>query len=63
MPFEGDYQEFRNTLHHELVHAMIPDMVYGGRIQNIVRSRTQLSIPLWANEGLAEFLSQIGHRS
>ena len=57
MPFEGDYQEFRNTLHHELVHAMINDMVYGGRIQNIVRSRTQLSIPLWANEGLAEFLS------
>ena len=44
-------------LHHELVHAMINDMVYGGRIQNIVRSRTQLSIPLWANEGLAEFLS------
>ena len=57
MPFEGDYQQFKHTLHHELVHAMINDMVYGGRIQNIVRSRTQLSIPLWANEGLAEFLS------
>ena len=36
---------------------MLNDMVYGGTAQNMVASRTRVRIPLWANEGLAEFLS------
>ena len=56
-PFEGNYEQFRHVIHHELVHAMINDMVYGGRMQNVVSSRTKIRVPIWSNEGLAEYLS------
>jgi len=56
-PFEGNYDQFRHVIHHELVHAMINDMVYGGNMQSIISNKTRLRIPLWVNEGLAEFLS------
>ena len=56
-PFEGNYEQFRHVIHHELVHALINDMVYGGRMQNVVSSRTKIRVPIWANEGLAEYLS------
>ena len=56
-PFEGNYEQFRHVIHHELVHAMINDMVYGGRMQNVVSSRTRIRVPIWSNEGLAEYLS------
>jgi Tol biopolymer transport system component len=57
IPFEGDYKGFRHVIHHELVHAMINDLIYGGRMQNVVSNRIQLTLPLWVNEGLAEYLS------
>ena len=57
LPFEGDYAAFRHVLHHELVHAMINDLIYGGRMQNVVSNRIQLVLPLWVNEGLSEYLS------
>ncbi|MBT6391131.1 MAG: biopolymer transporter Tol, partial [Candidatus Marinimicrobia bacterium] len=57
LPFEGDYAAFRHVIHHELVHAMINDLVYGGRMQNVIAGGMNLRIPLWANEGLAEYLS------
>lgn len=57
IPFEGSYEQFRHVIHHELVHAMINDMIYGGSAQSIVSNRIQLAIPLWMNEGLAEYLS------
>ena len=56
-PFEGNYEQFRHVIHHELVHAIINDMVYGGRMQNVISSRTKIRVPLWSNEGLAEYLS------
>ncbi|MFQ6604923.1 MAG: peptidase MA family metallohydrolase [Fidelibacterota bacterium] len=58
LPFEGNYEQFRHVIHHELVHAIINDMVYGGSIQSIISGRQRLQIPLWANEGLAEYLSE-----
>lgn len=57
LPFEGSYSQFRHVIHHELVHAMINDLIYGGSVQSIISGRQRLRIPLWANEGLAEFLS------
>ncbi len=57
MPFRGDYSEFRHVLHHELVHAVVNDMFYGGSVQSIISNNIQLQIPLWFNEGLAEFAS------
>ena len=56
-PFEGNYEQFRHVIHHELVHAVVNDMVYGGRMQNIISSRAKIRVPLWSNEGLAEYLS------
>ncbi len=56
-PFSGDYEQFRHVIHHELVHALINDMVYGGSMQHVVSSRTRIRVPIWSNEGLAEFLS------
>lgn len=57
LPFEGDYKQFRHVIHHELVHALLNDMIYDGTIQSIIAGRVKLQIPLWANEGLAEYLS------
>ena len=56
-PFEGNYEQFRHVIHHELVHALINDMVYGGSMQHVISSRTKIRVPIWSNEGLAEYLS------
>ena len=55
--FRNNWDDFRQTLHHELVHAVINDMFYGGSIQSIIQNNIQLNIPLWFNEGMAEFSS------
>ncbi|MCH8494089.1 MAG: hypothetical protein LAT57_00470 [Balneolales bacterium] len=55
MPFQGNYSDFRRILHHELVHAVINDMYYGGTIQSIIQNNIQLVFPLWFEEGLAEY--------
>jgi len=55
LPFEGDWEKFRHVIHHELVHAYLNEMFYAGSIQIALLSQT--SIPLWMNEGLAEFES------
>lgn len=55
LPFEGDYGKFRHVIHHELVHAVINDMFYGGSIQSVISNNITLQLPLWFNEGLAEY--------
>ena len=55
VPFEGDYAKFRHVIHHELVHAVINDMFYGGSIQSVIANNITLQLPLWFNEGLAEY--------
>lgn len=55
LPFEGDYKKFRHVIHHELVHGVINDMFYGGSIQSIIANNITLQLPLWMNEGLAEY--------
>jgi Tol biopolymer transport system component len=55
VPFDGDYNDFRRTLHHELVHAVFNDMFYGGSVQSIIQNNIQLVFPLWFEEGLAEY--------
>lgn len=56
-PFMGDYADFRRTIQHELLHAYINDIYYGGSVQSIVQNNIQLSFPLWFEEGLAEYLA------
>jgi Tol biopolymer transport system component len=54
IPFMADYNDFRRVLHHELVHAIINDMYYGGNI-SILLSEGRRIFPLWFEEGLAEY--------
>lgn len=55
IPFEGNYRQFRHVIHHELVHAVMNDMFYGGSIQSIISNNIRLQLPLWISEGFAEY--------
>ncbi|MCE1164926.1 MAG: DPP IV N-terminal domain-containing protein [Bacteroidetes bacterium] len=57
VPFEGNYEQFRHVINHELTHGFLNDMFYGGSIQNIISKNITLNIPLWFNEGMAEVQS------
>ncbi len=57
VPFEGSYEQFRHVIHHELVHAVMNDLLYGGSIQSLLRNEVTPP-PLWFSEGLAEFESE-----
>ncbi len=57
VPFEGNYSQLRHVIHHELVHAVINDMFYGGTIQSLISSRAPVQLPMWMNEGIAEYSS------
>jgi Tol biopolymer transport system component len=55
--FMGSYKEFRHLIHHELTHAVINDMFYGGSFQNIISNNITVNLPQWFNEGMAEYQS------
>jgi Tol biopolymer transport system component len=55
--FMGSYKMFRHLIHHELTHAVMNDMYYGGSVQNIISNNISLNLPLWFNEGMAEYQS------
>jgi Tol biopolymer transport system component len=57
IPFDASNREFKHVIHHELVHAFINDSVYGGSLKNMVANSIRVQIPMWMNEGLAEYLS------
>jgi Tol biopolymer transport system component len=54
IPYEGSYSQFRHVIHHELVHAVMNDMLYGGSVQSLVTGQV-VQVPLWFSEGLAEY--------
>ena len=56
IPFDGSLIDLKHVLHHELVHLFINDKIYGGSVKNKIYSNVK-SIPLWMNEGLAEYLA------
>ncbi len=57
VPFEGSYDDFRHVVRHELVHAVMNDMIYGGNVQSIISGRVRYSIPTWMSEGISEYLA------
>ncbi|HDR05348.1 MAG TPA: hypothetical protein ENN84_08920, partial [Candidatus Marinimicrobia bacterium] len=57
VPFDGSYRDLRHVLHHELVHAVMNDMYYGGNIQSLVSGTVTLKIPGWLAEGTCEYES------
>ncbi|MBS1911013.1 MAG: PD40 domain-containing protein [Bacteroidetes bacterium] len=61
LPFEGDWEKFRHVVHHELVHAVLNDKFYGGTIQSLITNNIRFMLPIWMNEGLAEFESENGY--
>lgn len=58
IPFTGDWRDFRRVIHHELVHAVVNDVFYGGSVQSLLQRGLRFPIPLWFNEGLAEYSAQ-----
>ncbi|MFA6570972.1 MAG: biopolymer transporter Tol, partial [Bacteroidota bacterium] len=61
VPYQGDWEQFRHVVHHELVHAVLNDMFYGGTVQTAISTGNMAQIPLWVNEGLAEFEGNKGY--
>ncbi|MFA7629401.1 MAG: BamA/TamA family outer membrane protein [Candidatus Neomarinimicrobiota bacterium] len=57
IPFEGSFRDFRHVIHHELIHAFMNDLYYGGNIQSMISGAVRLNIPLWLAEGSAEYES------
>lgn len=60
IPYEGSYEEFRHVIHHELSHAVMMEMIYGGGIGSIISSLSRMPMPLWFAEGMAEYESRHG---
>lgn len=61
LPFEGEWEKFRHVIHHELVHAFLNDKFYGGTIQSLISGGAKIELPIWMNEGLAEYESLDGY--
>lgn len=55
--FDGDYHAFWHVLRHELLHVYVNEYIYGGSIQNVISKRIRTEVPLWMNEGIAEYSS------
>lgn len=61
VPFEGEWEKFRHVIHHELVHAVLNGKFYGGSVQSLISNNIQVELPIWMNEGLAEFEAHDGY--
>jgi Tol biopolymer transport system component len=57
LPFSGSYEDLRHVVVHELTHAYMFDMLYGGSAASMLARQTFYTIPLWFAEGLAEYMS------
>ena len=57
MPHTGSFEEYRHVLHHELTHAIMMDILYGGVVESLLRRQYFFIPPLWFVEGLAEYES------
>jgi Tol biopolymer transport system component len=57
LPFEGSYRDFYHVLQHEMVHAVVFNMLFGGPVGGGSVQRQFGGFPLWVNEGLAEYAS------
>ncbi|RJP76414.1 MAG: hypothetical protein C4524_10070 [Candidatus Zixiibacteriota bacterium] len=60
IPYEGSYEQLRHVTHHELAHAVMLEMIYGGGLGSILASLSRMPMPGWFAEGLAEYESRHG---
>jgi WD40 repeat protein len=56
IPFNGSYSDFRDVIHHEMVHVFQLSKL--GQIYGMHPKNAYLSPPLWFDEGLADFLAR-----
>ena len=56
IPFDGDLDEFRNVLTHELMHIFEYDVVNHGPVKRI--SNPIANPPTWIMEGMAEYATE-----
>ncbi len=59
IPFEGSYEKLRHVIHHELTHAVMFDMFFGGVFDALTGQQFLFQIPLWFAEGMAEYTSHL----
>jgi hypothetical protein len=57
LPFTGGYEDLRHVVVHELTHAFMFDMLYGGAAGALLARQSLYQAPLWFAEGLAEYES------
>ena len=57
IPYMGNYEEFRHVIHHELTHAVMFQIFYGGGVGSVISGMARFQVPLWFAEGLAEYES------
>ncbi len=57
LPFTGSYEDLRHVVVHELTHAFMFDMLYGGSATSLIARRSFFQVPLWFAEGIAEYFS------
>jgi Tol biopolymer transport system component len=57
LPFSGSYEDLRHVVVHELVHAFMFDMLFGGNLAGPLSSQGFFNVPLWFAEGMAEYFS------
>ncbi|HHS12592.1 MAG TPA: biopolymer transporter Tol [bacterium] len=55
--FRGSHDDYRRLLHHELTHAVMNQMMYGGRMGSMISGLARFQLPLWLVEGIAEYQS------
>jgi Tol biopolymer transport system component len=60
VPANGSYEDLRHVLHHELTHAIIYDMLFGGALGTLALQRHLFDLPGWFAEGYAEYSSRMG---
>ena len=56
LQFRGSYSDFHHLIHHELTHAVMFQMLYGGGV-GAVAGMARFRLPDWINEGFAEYES------
>ncbi len=57
IPFTGSFEDLRHVVVHELVHAMMFDLLYAGSAASLLAQQSFFSVPLWFAEGMAEYFS------
>ena len=57
VPFNGNWEDFRHVLVHELTHAFTFEFLYGSAPAGVLSLNRVFRIPLWLAEGTSEFES------